>query len=112
MASGIIQVKRQIGIAVGAAALGALFHADVEHALGGADPISDGIAAGATRDIPTSPSAPAAHALHAAARHALAHGITTIALVGAAICALAAIAVIALAAHARRRAPHPLPATA
>jgi EmrB/QacA subfamily drug resistance transporter len=109
MASGIIQVTRQIGIAVGVAALGALFHAHVEHALGDAGSISDGIAAGATRDIPTSPSA---HALHAAARHALAHGITTIALVGAAICALAAIAVIAIAAHARRRAPHPQPATA
>jgi hypothetical protein len=111
MASGIIQVTRQIGIAVGVAALGALFHAHVEHALGDAGSISDGIAAGATRDTATS-SAPAAHALHAAARHALAHGITTIALVGAAICALAAIAVIAIAAHARRRAPHPQPATA
>jgi predicted MFS family arabinose efflux permease len=110
MASGIIQVTRQIGIAVGVAALGALFHAHVEHALGDAGPISDGLAAG-TREIPTS-SAPAARALHAAARHALAHGITTIALVGAAICALAAIAVIAIAAHARRRAPHPQPAAA
>src|SRR5919206_129806 len=109
MASGIIQVTRQIGIAVGVAALGALFHAHVEHALGGAGRISDGIAAGATRDIPASPSA---RALHAAARHALAHGITTIALVGAVVCALAAIAVIALAAHARRRAPDPQPATA
>jgi EmrB/QacA subfamily drug resistance transporter len=112
MASGIIQVTRQIGIAVGVAALGALFHAHVEHALGGAGPISDGIAAGATHDIPTSPSAPTADAVHAAARHALAEGINTIALVGAAICALAAIAVIALTAHARRRAPHPEPATA
>jgi EmrB/QacA subfamily drug resistance transporter len=112
MASGIIQVTRQIGIAVGVAALGALFHAHLEHALGDAGSISDGIAAGATRDIPTSPSAPAAHALQAAAHPALAHGISTIALVGAAICALAAIAVLAIAAHARRRAPHPQPATA
>jgi hypothetical protein len=109
MASGIIQVTRQIGIAVGVAALGALFHAHVEHALGDPGSISDGLAAGATRDISTSPSA---HALHDAARPALAHGITTIALVGAAICALAAIAVIAIAAHARRRAPQPQPATA
>src|SRR5919206_4870618 len=43
MASGIIQVTRQIGIAVGVAALGALFHAHVEHAVGGAGPVSDGI---------------------------------------------------------------------
>jgi len=35
MASGIIQVTRQIGIAVGIAALGALFHAYVQHALAG-----------------------------------------------------------------------------
>src|ERR687886_2251423 len=56
MASGIIQVTRQIGIAVGVAALGALFHAHVEHALGDAASFSDGVAAGATRDIPTSHS--------------------------------------------------------
>src|SRR5919202_1590127 len=35
MASGLVQVTRQIGIAVGVAALGALFQPHVEHALGG-----------------------------------------------------------------------------
>jgi EmrB/QacA subfamily drug resistance transporter len=112
MASGIVQVTRQIGIAVGVAALGALFHARVEDALGNVGAISDAIAAGATRDIPTSPPAAGGDALHATAGHALAHGITTIALVGAAICAVAAIAVIAIGAHARRRAPQTQPAAA
>jgi EmrB/QacA subfamily drug resistance transporter len=112
MASGIVQVTRQIGIAVGIAALGALFHAHVEHALGGARPLSDRIAGGATHDLAARMPAPAAHALRAAARHALAGGIDAIALVAAAICALGALAVLALAHSARRRVPEPEPAAA
>jgi hypothetical protein len=72
MASGIIQVTRQIGIAIGIAALGAIFHARVEHALATAAP------------------------------HGLADGIDAIAWVGAAVCALSAVAVVVIAAAARR----------
>jgi EmrB/QacA subfamily drug resistance transporter len=112
MASGIVQVTRQIGIAVGIAALGAIFHARVDHALGGAGALADRIAGGATHDLTARLPAPAAHALEAAARHGLAEGIDAIAAIGAAICALGAVAVVIIAAAARRRVPQPEPATA
>jgi predicted MFS family arabinose efflux permease len=112
MASGIIQVTRQIGIAVGIAALGAIFHARVDHALGGAGALADSIAGGATHTLTARMPAPAAHALQTAARHGLVDGIDAIALVGAAICALGALTVIAIAVAARRRVPQPQPATA
>jgi EmrB/QacA subfamily drug resistance transporter len=105
MASGLIQVTRQIGIAVGVAALGALFHAHVEHAVGSTGPVSDAIAGGATKHLAASLPAPAADALHGAARHALADAIGAVSLTGAAICAVGAITVIALTTRARRRAP-------
>jgi EmrB/QacA subfamily drug resistance transporter len=112
MASGIVQVTRQIGIAVGIAALGAIFHARVEHALGGASALADSIAGGATHTVTARLPAPAADALQTAARHGLVDGIDAIALVGAAICALGALTVIAIAAAARRRVAQPQPATA
>jgi hypothetical protein len=112
MASGIVQVTRQIGIAVGIAALGAIFHARVDHALSGARALADGVAGGATHDLAARMPAPAAHALQAAAQNGLADGIRAIALVGAAICALGALTVIAIAVAARRHAPEPQPATA
>jgi hypothetical protein len=106
MASGLIQVTRQIGIAVGVAALGALFHAHVEHALGGTGPVADAIAGGGTNHVAASLPAPAADALDAAARHALAGAVDTVALTGAAICAFGALTAMALTAGARRRTPH------
>jgi hypothetical protein len=111
MASGLVQVTRQIGIAVGVAALGALFHAHVEQALGAAGPVSDRIAGGAGQDVAASLPAPAAHALEIAARHALAGAIDTIALAGAGICAVGTITVIAVTARARRSAPRAEAAT-
>jgi EmrB/QacA subfamily drug resistance transporter len=94
MASGIIQVTRQIGIAVGIAALGALFHAHVQHALDAVAPVRD------------------AAALQAATRHAMAGGIDAIALAGAVTCALGALTVLALGAQARvARVPAPEPGT-
>jgi EmrB/QacA subfamily drug resistance transporter len=110
MASGLIQVTRQIGIAIGVAALGALFHAHVDHALG-AGPVSERIAGGATSHITAALPAPAAHALQAAARHALADATHAIALTGAAICALGAVTVITVSARARRRTAAPAAAT-
>jgi predicted MFS family arabinose efflux permease len=86
MASGIVQVTRQIGIAIGIAALGAIFHARVEHAPAGA------------------------RAVEAAAHYGLAAGIDAIAHAGAAICALSAVAVVVIAAVGRR-VPQPQPAT-
>jgi EmrB/QacA subfamily drug resistance transporter len=105
MASGIVNVTRQIGIAVGVAALGALFHARIEHALGGPGPVADAVAGGATAEVAASMPAPAAGALEVAARGALAGGIDTIALAGAAISALAAVAVLGLTARTREPAP-------
>jgi EmrB/QacA subfamily drug resistance transporter len=88
MASGMVNLARQAGLAAGVAALGGAFHHAVAQRLDAGSATVDAVASGAT-----SPGA----------RVALAHGIDVVALAGAAIVVAGTAASLALARGRRRR---------
>ena len=106
MASGINSTLRQVGIATGIAALGAIFAAELRHTVAGrlaasplaahAQSIAAGIGGSKPAGAPAGGTAAARQAVAAAVRAGFADGLNRILLVGAIAAAVAAIASLAL----------------
>jgi EmrB/QacA subfamily drug resistance transporter len=106
MASGINNTFRQIGIATGIAALGALFQARVQSSLteslagtpigSAAGRIAEAVASGSARDVASSLPPQAREALAVAARHAFIGSLNELFLVSSAIAVLGGVLTFSL----------------